>query len=130
MEGDTGGELGGKYKLSACTRLETVEMPPADLRREVARRLSQRLNERLMAGASADPVKLSQPGYRPRYYQQRFGATEGVGLHHFLGLQVAEVPFLESKGVRDCILEGVIPTVNQGFVSLAFYPNASFELKD
>ena len=54
--------------------------PPSDLRREVARRLTKRLNERLMAGAGADPVKLSQPGYRPRYYQQRFGATEGAGI--------------------------------------------------
>lgn len=53
--------------------------PPSELRREVARRLTLRLHERLMAGSGADPVKLSQPGYRPRYYQQRFGAAEGAG---------------------------------------------------
>ena len=52
--------------------------PPNELRREVARRLRVRLNDRLMAGADLDPVKLAQPGYRPRYYQERFGATPGA----------------------------------------------------
>ena len=50
---------------------------PAELRKELAARVRARMAMQIMAGADADPVRLSLPGYRARWYEQRFGASAG-----------------------------------------------------
>ena len=50
---------------------------PAELRKELASRVRARMTMQIMAGADADPVRLSLPGYRARWYEQRFGASAG-----------------------------------------------------
>ena len=51
--------------------------PPAELRKELAARVRARTAMQIMAGADADPVRLSLPNYRARWYEQRFGASAG-----------------------------------------------------
>ena len=50
---------------------------PAELRKELAARVRARMAMQVMAGADADPVRLSLPNYRARWYEQSFGASAG-----------------------------------------------------
>ena len=54
---------------------------PTELRKELAARVRARMAMQIMAGADADPVRLSLPGYRARWYEQRFGASAGEWRH-------------------------------------------------
>ena len=53
---------------------------PEELTRELAQRVSKRLDEKLKGSSDADPIRLGVQGFRARLYEQRFGATPGVHL--------------------------------------------------
>ena len=52
---------------------------PGQLRRELLRRVKERMDDRAQAGMQADPVRLSMPGFRSRYYKRCFGVEEPTG---------------------------------------------------
>ncbi|PRW57356.1 sorting nexin 2B [Chlorella sorokiniana] len=52
---------------------------PAALRRELARRVRERMSDRADAGMAADPVRLAMPGYRARFYTKCFDAPAPSG---------------------------------------------------
>lgn len=52
---------------------------PGQLRWELLRRVKRRMDDRAQAGMQADPVRLSMPGFRSRYYQRCFGVEEPTG---------------------------------------------------
>lgn len=51
---------------------------PEELMRELAQRVTKRLDDTLKGSSEADPIKLGNPGHRARLYEQRFGASPGV----------------------------------------------------
>ncbi|KAK9823577.1 hypothetical protein WJX72_003960 [[Myrmecia] bisecta] len=61
-------------------RIDLTTARPSELRREVLRRVNERLNAKLMGSAAADPVRLALQGYRARHYEIRFGASPGEGV--------------------------------------------------
>lgn len=64
---------------------------PAELRKELAARVRARLAMQIAAGADADPVRLSLPGYRARWYEQRFGASAGAIVSVCLTLSCSDI---------------------------------------
>ncbi|KAI7846087.1 hypothetical protein COHA_000453 [Chlorella ohadii] len=52
---------------------------PAALRRELSRRVRERMSDRADAGMAADPVRLAMPGFRGRYYTKCFDAPAPSG---------------------------------------------------
>lgn len=59
------------------SKADLVRASPQDLRRELAARVKKRLEDVIMAGSDADPVRFNTAGYRSRYYETRFGASPG-----------------------------------------------------
>ncbi|GMH36381.1 hypothetical protein BSKO_04249 [Bryopsis sp. KO-2023] len=57
-----------------------ADLDKKELQGELKGRLQMKINELLLEGNKADPLRLGITGYRERYYQNLFGATAGDGI--------------------------------------------------
>ncbi|KAL4859717.1 5'-3' exoribonuclease 2 [Chlorella vulgaris] len=74
-----GKELGFNSDLPSTAQAALWASDGVALRRELLQRVKARMDDRAQAGMAADPVRLSMPGYRARYYRKCFGAEEEKG---------------------------------------------------